>query len=150
MEKATQGYIFGWITRLLPLLFMEFPKPKTSWKTSCFFLNDAIFWRCFWKNINVDVFDDVLQNAKHRANDVNRPPLDHIEIWATMWKKVSNQIELEPKICDKCGPDPVKVCVLVRIAKFQSFQVDWQTRRLITLYSEPADPEMMRQHLILT
>ena len=79
MEKATQGYIFGWITRLLPLLFMEFPKPKTSWKTSCFFLNDAIFWRCFWKNINVDVFDDVLQNSKHRANDasndVNRPPL---------------------------------------------------------------------------
>ena len=79
MEKATQGYIFGWITRLLPLLFMEFPKPKTSWKTSCFFLNDAIFWRCFWKNIDVDVFDDVLQNSKHRANDasddVNRPPL---------------------------------------------------------------------------
>ena len=22
-----------------------------------------------------NVFDDVLQNAKHRANDVNRPPL---------------------------------------------------------------------------
>ena len=39
--------------------------------------------RCFGdffeKNIDVDVFDDVLQNAKHRANDafndVNRPPL---------------------------------------------------------------------------
>ena len=34
----------------------------------------------FLKNINVDVFDDVLQNANHRANDasndVNRPPLD--------------------------------------------------------------------------
>ena len=33
----------------------------------------------FLKNIDVDVFDDVLQNAKHRAhdasNDVNRPPL---------------------------------------------------------------------------
>ena len=29
----------------------------------------------FLKNINIDVFDDVLQNAKHRANDVNRPPL---------------------------------------------------------------------------
>ena len=33
----------------------------------------------FWKNINVDVFDDVLKNAKHRgydaSNDVNRPPL---------------------------------------------------------------------------
>ena len=31
------------------------------------------------KNIDVDVFDDDLQNAKHRANDasndVNRPPL---------------------------------------------------------------------------
>ena len=58
---------------------MEFLKPKTSCKTSCFFLNDAMFWRCFWKNIDVDVFDDVLQNAKHRAydasNDVNRPPL---------------------------------------------------------------------------
>ena len=39
--------------------------------------------RCFGdvseKNFDVDVFDDVLQNAKHRAydasNDVNRPPL---------------------------------------------------------------------------
>ena len=33
----------------------------------------------FEKNIDVDVFVDVLQNAKHRANDasndVNRPPL---------------------------------------------------------------------------
>ena len=33
----------------------------------------------FEKNIDVDVFDDVLQNPKHRANDasndVNRPPL---------------------------------------------------------------------------
>ena len=58
---------------------MELPKPKTSWKTSCFFLNDAMFRRFLWKNIDVDVFDDVLQNAKHRANDasndVNRPPL---------------------------------------------------------------------------
>ena len=26
------------------------------------------------KNIDIDVFDDVFQNAKHRANDVNRPP----------------------------------------------------------------------------
>ena len=38
--------------------------------------------RCFGvvfeRNIDVDVFDDVLQNTKHRANDasndVNRPP----------------------------------------------------------------------------
>ena len=51
---------------------MELPKPKTSWKTSCFFLNGAMFLK---KNIDVDVFDDVLQNAKHRANDVDRPPL---------------------------------------------------------------------------
>ena len=32
----------------------------------------------FLKNIDIDVFDDVLQNAKHRANDAssdaNRPP----------------------------------------------------------------------------
>ena len=38
-----------------------------------------MFWRCFLKNINVDVFDNVLENTKHRANDasndVNRPPL---------------------------------------------------------------------------
>ena len=58
---------------------MEFLKPKTSCKTSCFFLKDAMFWQFFRKNIDVDVFDDVLQNAKHRAydasNDVNRPPL---------------------------------------------------------------------------
>ena len=36
-----------------------------------------MFWRFF--DDDVDVFDDVLQNAKHRAhdasNDVNRPPL---------------------------------------------------------------------------
>ena len=53
---------------------MEFLKPKTSCKTSCFFLNNAMFWRFFWKNIDVDVFDNVLQNAKHQADDVNRPP----------------------------------------------------------------------------
>ena len=46
----------------------------------CFpILNDAIFGRCFQKNIDVDVFDDVLKNTKHRendaSNDVNRPPL---------------------------------------------------------------------------
>ena len=28
---------------------MEFLEPKTSSKTSCFFLNDEMFWRCFWK-----------------------------------------------------------------------------------------------------
>ena len=37
------------------------------------------FGDVFEKNIDVDVFDDVLQNTKHRAydasNDVNRPPL---------------------------------------------------------------------------
>ena len=37
------------------------------------------FGDVFEKNIDVDVFDDVLQNAKHWANDasndVNRPPL---------------------------------------------------------------------------
>ena len=60
---------------------MEFLKPKTSCKTSCFFLNDAMFWRCFWKNTNVNVFDDVLQNAKHRANNVNRPPLGALVVW---------------------------------------------------------------------
>ena len=59
---------------------MESLKPKTSCKTLCFFLNDAMFWRFFGKqNIDVDVFDNVPQNAKHRANDasndVNRPPL---------------------------------------------------------------------------
>ena len=78
-EKLSWVFIFGWITKILLWPFMEFLNPKTSWKTSCFFLNDAMFWRCFWKNIDVDVFDDVLQNAKHRANDasndVNRPPL---------------------------------------------------------------------------
>ena len=38
-----------------------------------------MLWRCFRKNIDVDVFDDVLQNAKHytndASNDVNCPPL---------------------------------------------------------------------------
>ena len=54
---------------------MEFLKPKTS----RFFFNDAMFWWCFWKNIDVNVFDDVLKNRIHRANDatndVNPPPL---------------------------------------------------------------------------
>ena len=46
----------------------------------------------FEKNIDVDVFDDVLQNAKHRANDasndVNRPPLleRDMELATTMRK----------------------------------------------------------------
>ena len=45
--------------------------------------------RCFGdvfeeeKNIDVDVFVDVLQKAEHRANDasndVNRPPLTHTD-----------------------------------------------------------------------
>ena len=39
------------------------------------------FGNVFEKNIDVDVFDDVLQDAKHRANDVNRPPLAHTP-WA--------------------------------------------------------------------
>ena len=30
--------------------------------------------KCFW-NIDVKVFDNVLQNAKHRANDAHHPPL---------------------------------------------------------------------------
>ena len=47
---------------------MESLKPKTSCKTSCFFVNDAMFLK---KNVNVDVFDDVLQNAEHRANDAS-------------------------------------------------------------------------------
>ena len=36
------------------------------------------------KNIDVDFFDNVLQNAKHRAydasNDVNRPPLSTMAV----------------------------------------------------------------------
>ena len=55
------------------------PRPKTSRKTSHFLLNDAMFQRCFEKNIDLDVFDDVWKNPKHRindaSNDVNRPPL---------------------------------------------------------------------------
>ena len=54
-------------------------KPKTSHKTSHFLLNDAMFQRCFEKNIDLDVFDDVWKKPKHRindaSNDVNRPPL---------------------------------------------------------------------------
>ena len=49
VEKATQEYIFGWITRLLPWLFMELPKPKTSWKISCFFLTMRCFGNVFEK-----------------------------------------------------------------------------------------------------
>ena len=41
------------------------------------------------KNINVDVFDDVLQNAKHRANDasndVNRPPLAEPQFFKSLY-----------------------------------------------------------------
>ena len=33
------------------------------------------FGDVFEKNIDIDVFDDVLKNTKHRGNDVNRPPL---------------------------------------------------------------------------
>ena len=55
------------------------PRPKTSRKTSHFLLNDAMFQRCYEKNIDLDVFDDVWKKTKHRindaSNDVNRPPL---------------------------------------------------------------------------
>ena len=55
------------------------PRPKTSRKTSHFLLNDAMFQRCFEKNIDLDVFDDVWKNPKHRINDASndglRPPL---------------------------------------------------------------------------
>ena len=58
------------------------PRPKTSRKTSHFLLNDAMFQRCFEKNIDLDVFDDVWKKPKHRtndaSNDVNRPPLSKI------------------------------------------------------------------------
>ena len=48
-KKKLHRLHFNWITRLLPLLSTEFPKPKTSWKTSRSLHNDAKFWRCFWK-----------------------------------------------------------------------------------------------------
>ena len=35
------------------------PRPKTSRKTSHFLLNDAMFQRCFEKNIDLDVLNDV-------------------------------------------------------------------------------------------
>ena len=45
-----------------------------------------MFWQCFWKTIEVNVFYDVLRNAKHRANDasndVNRPPLSQKPVMA--------------------------------------------------------------------
>ena len=55
------------------------PRPRTSRKTSHFLLNDAMFQRCFEKNIDLDIFDDVWEKPKHRindaSNDINRPPL---------------------------------------------------------------------------
>ena len=32
---------------------MEFLKPKIWCNKSCFFLNDVMFWQCFWKQIDV-------------------------------------------------------------------------------------------------
>ena len=62
--------------------------PGTSRKTSHFLLNDAMFQRCFGKNIDLDVFDDVWKKTKHRindaSNDVNRPPLDGIDYGSKM------------------------------------------------------------------
>ena len=61
-------------------------KPKTSHKTSHFLLNDAMFQRCFEKNIDLDVFDDVWKKPKHRindaSNDVNRPPLPVVDSYS--------------------------------------------------------------------
>ena len=58
---------------------MEFLKHKKHVKHLAFSLTMRCFGDVFEKNIDVDVFDDVLQNAIHRANDapndVNRPPL---------------------------------------------------------------------------
>ena len=42
--------------------------------------------RCFWKeNIDANVFDNVLQKAKHLANDVYRPPLSFNKVgWGAL------------------------------------------------------------------
>ena len=74
------------------------PRPKTSRKTSHFLLNDAMFQRCFEKNIDLDVFDDVWKKPKHRINDasddVNRPPLQlrllRLAIPPTDWQERRN------------------------------------------------------------
>ena len=61
------------------------------------------FGDVFEKNIDVDVFDNVLQNAKHRANDafndVNRPPLSILSCFQHLshisyktWKRLSDAI----------------------------------------------------------
>jgi len=50
---------------------MEFPKPKTSHNFFALFLTMQFFGDVFEKNIDLDVFDDVLQNAKHRENDAS-------------------------------------------------------------------------------
>ena len=91
MEKAMQGYIFGWITRLLSMLWMEFLKPRKSCKTSCFFLNDAMFWRCFWKkNIDVNVLD--VDRYLCLVNDEVNNGLTSRSEQYTLWSKVDHCI----------------------------------------------------------
>ena len=37
--------------------------------TMMIMINDAIFSRCFWQNIDLNVLDDVWKNPKHNAHD---------------------------------------------------------------------------------
>ena len=57
-------------------LWVDFMKSKISCKNSELLLNDPMFLK---KTLPSDVFDNVLQTAKHRTNDaskdVNHPPL---------------------------------------------------------------------------
>ena len=58
-----------------------------------------MFWRCLWKNIDFDVFDDVWKNPKHRANDasndVNRPPLLDEEDLGRYYDDLEDEFERE-------------------------------------------------------
>ena len=49
---------------------VQFPQRCDVLTMRCFpILSDAIFSRWFWKNIDLDVLDDVWKNPKHRAHD---------------------------------------------------------------------------------
>ena len=77
------------------------------------FYNYEMFRRCFWKNIDVNVFDDILQNTKHRANNVNRGNSLVYGIGEKVWWKISsfmlkNQHTYAEISADRSVPKPLQ------------------------------------------
>ena len=106
------------------------------------FYNYEMFRRCFWKNIDVNVFDDILQNTKHRANNVNRGNSLVYGIGEKVWWKISsfmlkNQHTYAEISADRSVPKPLQP---PRLLYFDTLilldqKENWHSRTRFLLFS---------------